>query len=218
MDATSRERARTARRYVAAWVVLGIALAVSGIIGRVPQAGPLFLLLSCGGWVIAYLRRGGVYEWARALPLRGPVAVHAIRLPIGAAFVWEASRGQLAPLFAERAGYGDIAIGVLAMVVTYVVRPPSDVVDETHTDHRTRAVVIAFSILGLVDILVALGTGMYLMFVVRDPSMLGAIARLPYPLLPFLIVPSVILTHLLVLHRLMRPAVRHAEVPEVPRV
>jgi hypothetical protein len=90
-------------------------------------------------------------------------------------------------MFADRAGWGDIAIGLLALALAF-------------TPLRRRSVV-AFSVIGLVDILLALGTGSYLMVIARDPLMLAAIARLPYALLPLVVVPIVIGAHLLVLAR-----------------
>ena len=176
------------RLLVAGWLALGAILALSGVLAHLPQVGPAFLAASCAGWIVLYARRGATRRWLDALPLRPLLALHAIRLPIGAAFLWESSHGRLSPLFATRAGIGDIAIGVVAIGVAAI-------------GWNNRGIVRAFTIIGLADILFALGTGIYLMFVARDPVMLTAIARLPFPLLPFAVVPTVILTHLLVLAR-----------------
>lgn len=173
---------------VVGWLSLGAALAASGVLSRAPQVGPLFISGSVILWIALYRARGAVHRWLDDLPLRPLVALHAIRLPIGALFLWEASMNRLPDLFAQRAGIGDIAIGALALLATALVS-------------QRRRWVVAFSIVGLLDILLALGTGMYLMFVASDPLMLGAIARAPYALLPLAIVPSVIVTHLLVLAR-----------------
>jgi hypothetical protein len=176
---------------VALWAAVGASLAFAGAATHAPPLIPLFVVTSVFGWTIAYTRGGPVREWLDALSLRGVVALHAIRLPIGAAFLWEAGRGELAPLFAERAGWGDMIVGAAAIGVALFA-------------WQRRRVVRAFALIGLVDILIAFATGTYLLFVAKDPLMLGAIARLPYPLLPFGVVPAVMTTHLLMLARLRR--------------
>jgi hypothetical protein len=173
------------------WLVLGSTLAVTGTLRHVPQVAPAFLAASVLTFAIAYLWGGAIRQWADALPMRAVIAAHALRLPIGAAFLWEASGGTLSPMFAQRAGWGDIAVGSAAIAVALFA-------------WRERRVVRAFAWFGLVDILIALGTGMYLLLGVQDPLMLSAIARLPYPLLPLVVVPLVILTHLLMLARTRR--------------
>lgn len=176
---------------VGLWLSVGITLATTGVLGVAPFIGPAFVIASALGWTIAYRRSERVRHFADALPMRALVAAHAVRLPIGAVFLWEESRGQLAPLFAQRAGWGDIAVGAVAIGVALFAA------------HK-RSVVRAFAWFGLVDILVALGTAMYLLFIVQDPLMLAPIARLPYPLLPLAIVPLVVVTHLLMLARTRR--------------
>ncbi|MFN0247330.1 MAG: hypothetical protein ACKV2T_10620 [Kofleriaceae bacterium] len=174
-----------------AWLVAALALIASGVAARVPPVMPAWIALSVAGWIVAYHRSSTLRAWADSLDLRALVIAHAIRLPIGALFLYEMSRGRLAPLFAERAGYGDIAIGALALVATLAI--PS-----------RRKLVAAFSWLGLADIFVALGTGMFLLFVVEDPMFTTPITTLPYPLIPAIVVPLVILSHVLVIARLAR--------------
>jgi hypothetical protein len=191
LEATTRTVPDPSRRgplVAGAWLTLGVALALSGVLRHAPQLGFAFVAVSVIGWSLAYAQRGAVRAWADALPVRALVALHIVRLPIGAVFLWEAARGQLPQLFADRAGWGDIAVGAAAIAVTFAAA------------HRPR-VVRLFALVGLADILVALGTGAYLAFGAQDPLFTGAIARLPYPLLPFVIVPAVIITHLLMLAR-----------------
>ncbi len=188
LEATTRTVPDRPWLLVALWATTGITLALTGALTRAPQIGPAFVVGSVALWSFAYARSPSLRHWLDVLPLRPLIALHAIRFPIGAVFLWEHSRGQLPELFAMRAGWGDIATGIAAIGVVMV-------------GLRSRRVVMVFSALGLLDILVALGTGMYLLFVAQDPVMLSALTRLPYPLLPLLIVPAVILTHMLVLAR-----------------
>jgi hypothetical protein len=192
LEVTTRtvpDSSRRAPLYALLWLGLGLTLAVAGAATSARPLVPAFIIASCVGWTLAYARDGGLRRWLDGLPLRVVIAAHAVRLPIGALFLWEESRGLLSPSFALRAGYGDIVIGALAIVVAVV-------------GWQRRRVVGAFAVAGLIDILIAVGTAMSLLFVAHDPLMLGAIARLPYPILPFAIVPAVIATHLLMLARL----------------
>lgn len=173
---------------VGAWLGVGTTLATAGALSAIPQLAPAFVAASVTMFVLVYLRGGTVRRWADALPMRAMIAAHALRLPIGAVFLWEESRGLMDPTFAARAGWGDIAVGAAAMLVALF-------------GSRRRGVVRAFAWFGLVDILIALGTAMYLLFVVNDQVTFDAITRLPYPLLPLVVVPAVITTHLLMLAR-----------------
>lgn len=176
---------------VAAWLAAGIAIAFTGFLSHVPQFAPAYIIASAVGWTLAYRRREDIRAWADRLPLRMLVAGHAARLPIGALFLWEESHGRLSPLFAHGAGWGDMAIGAAAIAVALFA-------------WKRRSVVRLFAVVGLVDILMAVGTTIYLLFIVHDPLMMSAIARLPYPLLPLMVVPLVVITHLLMIARTRR--------------
>jgi hypothetical protein len=188
LDATTNHVPNRAPLLIGVWLTLGTTLALTGALGEARQLAPVYIASSVALFVISYLRSSSFRAWATALPIRAVIAGHALRLPIGLVFLWEESRGQLSPMFAQRAGWGDIAVGAAAILIALFA-------------WRKPRVVRAFAWFGLIDILVALGTAMYLMFGVQDPLMLEAIARLPYPLLPLVIVPLVITTHLLMLGR-----------------
>ncbi|MEJ7597822.1 MAG: hypothetical protein WKG01_07945 [Kofleriaceae bacterium] len=175
------------------WLVAGIAFAMSGVVARLPPLAPMWVAGSVAGWTLAYRRSCSVRDWARGIDLRAIMLGHALRLPIGAVFLYEASQGRLAPMFANTAGSGDIVVGALALATTLAL--------PAITVRRVR-IVRAFTWFALIDICVALGTGMYLLLVVGDPTFVVPFARLPFPLLPGVIVPLVITTHLLTLARL----------------
>lgn len=181
------------RLALAAWLLVACAIALSGAATRAPFVFPLWLVTSVVSWTVAYRRSVAVRQWVQAIDLRALLLGHAIRLPIGALFLHEMHAGRLAPVFATRAGYGDIAIGALALPIVLAV--------PTLTPLRRR-LVAGFSLVGLVDILVAVGTGMYLLLVARDPLFVAPISHMPYPFIPALVVPAVILSHLAVLARL----------------
>lgn len=184
---TTSSRNRTALLFNV-WLSIGISLAVSNPLPAVPHLAPAFVLGSALLWAMLYLQLQRVREWADALPMRALVAAHAIRLPIGAVILWEQSMGRVSPVFGQRAGWGDMAVGAAAIVVALLA------------SHRRRAV-RAFAWFGLIDIAIALGTAMYLIFIANDGLMHAAISRQPYPFLPLAIVPLVVISHLLMLAR-----------------
>jgi hypothetical protein len=168
------------------WLVAGVSLAVAHAPGVAPPIAPMFTLGSVALAAIAYRARGGFRAWADGLPLRPLLAAHAIRIVIGALFLYEYAHDRLPGTFAIRGGYGDIAVGLLALVAAAVPR---------------RRLVVAFSLIGLADIVLVFGTAMYLLLVAHAPGMQDAISGPPYALLPLAVVPAVISSHLLVLAR-----------------
>lgn len=175
-------------RWLVAWAALGVALAAAGALPHAPPIAPAFVVASCVLAVTAYRRAGATRAWADGLPLPPLVAVHAVRLVIGALFLVEYSRGHLPAAFAVRGGVGDIIVGALAVPTALAA-------------HR-RGWVRAFSLFGLADIVLVFGTAMYLLLVARDPLMTAGLSQTRYALLPLGVVPAVILSHALVLARL----------------
>jgi hypothetical protein len=170
-----------------AWFGAAIALGLSGQLGRAPFLVPMMTFGAIAAGVVAYARGGELRRVADDVDLRWPILVHAVRAPIGAFLLVEMSRDVLPALFANRAGPGDIAVGLLALVVAAVP--------------TRRAIVAAWCVLGIADLALAFGTAQYLFFVVGDTRM-TVVGHLPYTLLPAFIVPVMVLSHLLVLRRL----------------
>jgi hypothetical protein len=133
--------------------------------------------------------------------------IHVARAAVGVMFLVQLSRGRLPESFALRAGPGDIAIGLGAFFVIAAL-PAS-------TSAR-RAFVAAWCLLGMVDLVVAIGTAQYLLLIVRDPLMANA-AHLPFAVIPTIIVPIMMLTHVLILARLRSPAVNLQSQPNGAR-
>src|SRR5262249_60318575 len=86
----------------------------------------------------------------RPMPGTWLVGIHAIRME-GVLFLTLLDMKLLPPEFAVPAGIGDFITGALALVMVYVLatRKP-----------YARALVIAWNLLGLLDFVVALGTGL----------------------------------------------------------
>src|SRR5688572_8731683 len=100
------------------WFCLALGLAAIGLLERLPVfVIPAFiwtpvLLIALFAWHLPALRRA-----LDAVPLATLVGFHVIRAVIGAAFLVYAAYGLLTPRFALPAGYGDIAVGLLAIPI-----------------------------------------------------------------------------------------------------
>lgn len=120
---------------------------------------------------------------------------HTLRV-VGAAFVVVMALGSLPALFALPAGLGDIAIGVSAPFVARRLARGAG---------HERAV--WFNVLGIVDLVVAVGLGLLIGVGVLDaqPST-RALGLLPLALVPTVAVPLAIALHLVSLGRLATAA------------
>ncbi len=173
------------------WLALSILFAMSGLVNRVRAAVPLSIAVAVVAGVLAYAFAPRFRAWTSRIPLSSLVALHGVRALIGALFLVEFRAGQLPELFAWRAGVGDIAAGLLALLVAHAL-PPG----------LRRISTLAWNLMGLLDILLVVATAQYLFFITKDPLMVSALSRFPYPVLPTFVVPLVILGHLLVFARL----------------
>lgn len=180
---------------VGAWLLLALALGVSGVLPAHPRLIAGAALATLATWVVSYRRSATVRTALDALRTRSVLALHTVRIGFGVLFVFEHAHGRMNGTFALRAGPGDIAIGVLALALLALPR-----IDRA----RFRRMAFGWGVLGFVDILVAFFTAQALVLVDHDASMLDAIGRLPYSLLPTFVVPMVVLTHVLVLARIRR--------------
>ncbi|MCB9603263.1 MAG: hypothetical protein H6722_12415 [Sandaracinus sp.] len=177
-----------------AWVALATVAAASGLISfERPWFVPLTLLGTTTALVAAYTRSEPFRALLDRVDLRLLVGWHVVRAPIGASFLVLASRGELPELFASRAGWGDLAAGLGALLVLPML---------TRVHERTpRRLALLWNLFALADILLVVATAQYLFLIVHDPLM-ARLGSLPFGLLPTFVVPLVITTHLLVFRRL----------------
>jgi hypothetical protein len=180
------------------WFSVLFGLGVSGMLERpFPPLVPLGLAASTTALVIASRRNASLRAWTDALDLRVAIAYHVLRAPIGVWFLAQYDAGVLPGELALRAGWGDIATGLLAIAVL-----PLGL-----ATRRDRALVWAWNAFGLVDIAMVVLTAQKLLVIDHSPQLL-ALGH-PFMLLPWFVVPLVIATHLLVFARL-RTAARNA--------
>jgi hypothetical protein len=154
--------------------------------------GPLVVLLLLP--VVFYARSPGLRALVAAEDLRWLTLFHVWRLPAGLAFLWYGVQGELPWVFAALAGWGDAAAGVLALVVV-ALRP-------RRTRDGARRGYVAFHLFGLLDFVVAVGTGFT--FSLLGHPLMGAVQALPLVLIVFVGVPVTGALGLVTLHRLVQ--------------
>ncbi len=147
--------------------------------------------------LIAYARSRPVRATGFSVPLAVLVGIHAGRL-LGGFFVALYEAGRLPPTFALTAGWGDVLIGAAAAPLAWMI-------------HRGapgwRTLALIWNTAGLLDLLTAVSLGVGsapdspLRFLFESPNS-GAVATLPWVMIPGFLVPLYLLTHLTVFVRL----------------
>src|SRR6266568_3184449 len=107
----------------AVWFGLALLAGATGFLARLPFPGPQLIILTL---VVATFAAGtlvpALRDWIGALPIRALIGINAFRF-IGAWFLVIAARGELAPVFANRAGWGGTATWVTLHAVAPGVQP-----------------------------------------------------------------------------------------------
>lgn len=145
------------------------------------------LLLCVLGLVIPSLR-----TWLLRTELRFLVLLHVVRF-VGIAFlVSSAAENGLPDVFAERAGYGDVlaAIGALILAIGFL---PA-------TNRFRRGLLLAWNVVGSVDLIQAIGTGVSIQL--SGSSAMAPVLTAPLMYIPFYFVPLLMFVHLVIFYRL----------------
>ena len=141
-----------------------------------------------------------------ALSLEQLICIHSIRAPIGAAFLVMSQEGLFPPLFANRAGYGDLFIALTGLsVIAFATN--------LKTTRLRRGLYFIWNIIGLFDLLIALGTGIYL--ATNESDSMVWISRLPLLVVPTFILPVLFSTHFLMLGRILKKQPNSPSVPSI---
>jgi hypothetical protein len=186
------------------WFGLILALGAGGAFVTPPGELPLPIAIGVSAPVIVFL---GAYwvsrrfrEFVLAADLGLITGIQAWRAA-GFGFLALYVYGVLPGLFALPAGLGDIAIGVTApWIVLALTRQPS---------FATTKIFVAWNLLGLLDLVVAVGTGALgsgLATGIAGEVTTGPMAKLPLVLIPAYLVPTFIMLHLASLFRARRLA------------
>lgn len=105
---------------------------------------------------------------------------------LGVVFLILAARGVLPALFAWPAGYGDVFVGVTAPLVALWLAVP-----------RHRLNLIAWQILGITDLVVAVGLGTTARLINPASTPMLALTVLPLSLIPTFLVPLFLIIHMI---------------------
>lgn len=174
------------------WLGLAVFIAGSGRLAAVPFPGPQIVLVVLAALALFLgTRVGSVRDWVERVPLRALVGAHIARF-VGFSFLALAARGQLSPVFAERAGWGDIvtAAGAVALFLSGDPRTP-----------RHRALYLIWNTFGLLDFVNVIVTAAWIGIRGTEPG-LEPLLRLPLSLLPTFFVPILFASHFFIYRRL----------------
>jgi hypothetical protein len=160
---------------VAGWLERANAPVVVGIVWTLA----VLTLLAC--WKVPTLKR-----WTMKVELRWLVLLHLTRF-VGFYFFFLYSRGKLPFAFAAPAGWGDIIVAALALLLLAL------------SDARNWSMLIIWNTLGLADILFVVMTALRLGL--EDWRSMHALREFPLSLLPTFLVPLIIVSHVLIFFR-----------------
>ena len=177
------------------WFLLALVAGATGRVAALPFPGPqLVVLVLTVVAALAGTRSAPAREWVDSIPVRGLVGMHAARF-VGIAFLVLGRRGELSPVFAWRAGWGDIVTAALAVVLVASGVPRS---------RLHRSFYLAWNTLGLLDLIVVVATAAWVAGRKLVPGM-APLLHLPLSLLPTFFVPILIASHVFLYRRLVAP-------------
>lgn len=203
-QARSRVRRGTAL-FLGGWLVLALALAGSspavGPAGNdvVPVSFPLFAVVSLG-LAIGLITLSPT--WRRvvdAIPADALISVQVYRL-IGGIFLPLYAIGSLPGHFALPAGWGDLAVGLLAPLVALAV---------IRKTRGAQQLALGWNLFGFADLAAAVGLGTgYLLLLLRPeagaPPAAAAMTFFPLALIPTFAVPLGFILHIYSMRRSLR--------------
>lgn len=187
---------RAAGVAVTAWLALALLAGATGFLARLPFPGPqlIFFALFAVTLIVA-TGVPAVRAWVDALPLRTLVGINALRF-IGITFLVLAARGQIAPVFAARAGWGDIATALLALVLVAAGEPRTAL---------QRGLTHAWNAFGFLDLVVAVATATAVTLQGSTPGV-APLLYLPLVVVPTFFVPIFLANHVIIFRRLRAAA------------
>ena len=177
---------------LALWgLAAGIAGSVHLLVHLPPVAVPILVAGLTTALALASARLPSVSEAVAGLGLRTILTVHVGRF-LGFYFIWLHTQGRLPAEFAHRAGWGDVIAAAGALVLLFVPE-----------GRGFRRAVWAWNVVGLADLLLAVGTAGWLNL--TRPGSMIEVAGLPLTLVPLWLVPIYLVSHLVIFRRVGRP-------------
>jgi hypothetical protein len=184
---------RAAALAATVWLALAVLAGATGFLIRLPFPGPQAIILSLViATLVAATSLPGLRAWLDAVPLRALIGVNGIRF-IGITFLVLAARGEINPVFAARAGWGDMATAVVALAFLAAGAPRTAL---------GRGLAHLWNAFGVLDLVVAVGTATTVTLRHETPGM-APILALPLVVIPTFLVPLFLANHLVIFRRLL---------------
>jgi hypothetical protein len=174
---------------VLAWLAVVLLTSAFGWLGSLsPLAPPWIAALTVIVPIAVYFAVPAVRAYVQSVGLRRLTAIHILRILAAPLFFWYGAHHLLPQLFIDRAAWGDIGAGLLALLAVTLWQRPSGY--------------WLAHLFGMADFLVAFGTAIALTR--QNPSAVHAVTGLPMALIPFLGVGFLATTHVMAYHLLLR--------------
>jgi len=187
---------RAAGVAVIAWLALALVAGGTGFLVRLPFPGPQLIFLALFvATLVAVTAVPTLRAWVDAVPLRTLIGINAFRF-VGITFLVLAARGQIDPVFAARAGWGDIATAALALILVAAGEPRT---------RLQRGFTHAWNAFGLLDLVVAVATATAVTLRSTTPG-IAPVLSLPLVLIPAFVVPIFLASHVIIFRRLRAAA------------
>jgi hypothetical protein len=171
---------------VSSWGVLAATAGAFHLLALVP---PGLVPLVVGGAAAAFttllLTSDSAKAAVRSLGVRGMLSAHLGRF-LGFYFLWLHAQGRLPLEFADRAGWGDVAVAAGAAILLVVPRGRS-----------FERALAAWNLFGLADLVVAVGSAAWLSR--TSPDSMVEMTALPLTLVPLWFVPMYMASHVFLL-------------------
>lgn len=173
------------RFFVLSWLFVAALVGYSGVLGTTRLPMPALGAAITLTLVAAIAIRRDYRQRALRAGVRPLIAVHLTRFA-GLYVLWLYNRGLLPRDFAMAAGWGHIAVAILAAIVLLAFRP------ETKAG---RTAVLVWNVIGVIGVLYVFLTATRIP--AADPLWQG-FTTLPLSLLPTFLAPLIIVTHALI--------------------
>jgi hypothetical protein len=170
------------------WFSAALVVGALRLLAALPIPPPAIIGALTLTLLVALASSASMRRHVRSFGIRSFVAFHITRVAAGAYFLVLYSRGALPAEFALPAGWGDIAVGIGALIVAVSCIPLRS--------SWQQIALLTWNAFGLVDILFVLSSGIRLFL--RDAAILSRFMELPLSLLPTFVVPIVLVSHVLI--------------------